>query len=487
MTFSNVNFGQSRSVSWIQNLGGSNEEEANSILPASDGGLLVSGYSYSNDGILSNNKGYQDGWLVKTNAEGYIEWQKNIGGDGADVIEKVKETKDGYIICGWSASTTSNFVTSNGLEDGFVAKINKSGDLIWKNSFGGTLMDKFFDIEILDNGDIVTVGYLMSPEVSLTNSSHKGQLDLWVVRLNANGSLIWQNSYGGSDDDFAYNITITKDKKLIIAGSTDSMDGQVGSTQGEWDCWLIQLDLNGNLEWSNKFGYSNNEEVIDLLEYNDSYYIIGSSNSSDRVNAHGSYDAWIVQTDLRGNYINDFSFGSNEIDLIYGAIATAEGIYISGESETNNSKDGWVMQLDGNGNVITSQLIGGSEADRINDIALKDNSLFIAGSSYSSDGDMLQNFGESDVLVAKLGSDKFSTPAEIKLFPNPAQDHITIVLDQIGIENIRIYNSLGQIVRSMNANNFFQEQLYISDWTPGVYTVEITSNNETIRSQFIKL
>lgn len=487
LTTSISTFGQNRSVSWIQNIGGSSEEEAKCILPTSDGGLLVSGYSYSNDGLLINNKGFQDGWLVKTNSEGYIEWQKNIGGDGADVIEEAKEVEDGYIVCGWSASTTSTFVTSNGLEDGFVAKINKTGSVIWKKSLGGTLMDKFFDIEILDNGDVVAVGYLMSPEVTLSHSTHKGQLDLWVVRFNSDGQLVWQNAYGGSDDDFAYNITRTKDNKLIIAGSSDSMDGAVGTTQGEWDCWLVQLNLNGDLEWSNKFGYGNNEEIIDLLEYNNSYYIIGNSNSSGRTDSHGHYDAWIVQTDLNGNYINDFSFGSSENDLIYGAVATANGIFISGQSESSHSTDGWIMQIDGNGSVITSQLIGGSEYDILRDIAVREDAIFITGTSFSSDGDMTQNFGESDILVAKLDDSKREIPQQIQIFPNPAADNITLVLDKIGIEKITIYNAMGQIVRTIVANNFFQEQVNISDWTPGVYTVEISSNNELIQSQFIKL
>lgn len=480
-------FAQERSMNWIQNLGGSEVEEATCVLPTSDGGLLVSGYSYSKDGLVSSNKGFQDGWLIKTNAEGYLEWEKNFGGDGGDVIEEVKEVKDGFVICGWSSSTTPDFVESKGLEDGFIAKTNKAGDIIWKRSFGGSLMDKLFDIEILDNGDIVAVGYLMSPEVTLASTVHKGLLDVWVIRLNAKGQLIWQNCYGGSDDDFAYNICKSADNNLIIAGSSDSMDGLVGITEGEWDGWLIQLDLNGQVEWSNKFGHEQNEIVNDLILYNNNYYIIGSSNSSNRPAAHGNYDAWIVQVDTRGNYINEFSFGSSGKDIVNSAVAAEDGIYISGESQSDDSGDGWLMQIDGNGEIIFSQLIGGSESDILRDIAIKDDNLFIAGSSYSSDGDMLQNFGESDLLLAKLGDDQLSESVELKLFPNPATDQITIVLDKIGIEQITIYNSLGQVVKSLTANDFFQEQISVSDWDNGIYTIQVLSNNDLVQQQFVKL
>ncbi len=479
--------GQEKQLDWIQNMGGSERDEATCIQPTSDGGLVVAGYTYSKDGLLTSNEGWQDGWLIKTNSEGHLEWQRRFGGNGADVIEEVVEIADGYVICGWSSSTVSNFVTSNGLEDGFVAKLNKSGDIIWKKSFGGTLMDKFFDLDILSNGDVAVVGYLMSPEVTLTNADHHGLLDIWVVKLSASGQLIWQKAYGGSDDDFAYNILRTEDDKLVIAGSTDSMDGQVGVTVGEWDCWLIKIDANGELEWKQKFGYSNNEEVSDLISYNKNYFVIGSSNSAERKDAHGNSDAWVLQVDHSGNIIGDYSYGSEEKDCVHSAIATPEGIYISGESEFNDSKDGWLMQIDGNGSILQSQYIGGSDYDLLNDITYRDNAIYITGSSYSSDGDMTQNFGESDALVAKLGTGNTPHDYNIKVFPNPASNHLTIVLDKIGIERVSIFNSVGQVVHSMNANNFFQEQIDVSAWTSGVYTIEVLSNNELVQTQFVKL
>lgn len=480
-------YGQKTQLSWIQNLGGSERDEATCIEPTSDNGLIVSGYTYSNDGLLSLNQGWQDGWLIKTNDEGYLEWQQNFGGDGSDVIEEVAEVNDGYIICGWSSSTTSNFVTSNGLEDGFIAKVNLSGNVVWKRSFGGTLMDKLFDIEILDNGDIFAVGYLMSREVQLNNCFHKGLLDIWVIKLNAKGQLIWQKSYGGSDDDFAYNITKTPSNNLIIAGSSDSMDGQVGTTNGEWDGWIIEIDQEGELIWTQKIGYSQNEVVNDLVYYNNNYYVIGSSNSIDRPKSRGNYDAWVVQLDESGNIIKDYSFGGPEKDIVRSATATPNGIFISGESESSLSLDGWLIQIDGTGSVLQSQYVGGSDYDLLNDITYKDNAIYVTGLSYSSDGDMSQNFGESDALIAKFGADIQENIHEIQVFPNPASEQVTIVLYQIGIEEVIIYNSMGQIVQTMVSSNFFQEQINVSSWAKGVYTIEALSHNELIRTQFVKL
>ncbi|CAG5083839.1 T9SS type A sorting domain-containing protein [Parvicella tangerina] len=478
---------QEKQVAWAQNLGGSDKDEAMCIEPTKDGGLIVAGYSYSNDGLLSANNGWQDGWLVKTNNEGYIEWQKNIGGNGADVIEEVVEVADGYIICGWSSSADNQFIQSKGLEDGFVAKVNTSGELLWKKSFGGKLMDKLFDLEVLDNGNIVAVGYLMSPEVTLNNSTHQGLLDIWVVKLTSSGQLLWQKCFGGSDDDFAYNIQKTDNNNLIIAGSSDSMDGLVGSTAGEWDCWVIKIDAEGQLLWSQKIGYEANEIVNDLVKYNNAYYVIGASNSSSRIDAHGNYDAWIVQLDPSGNIINDYSYGSAEQDLVNSATATPDGIFISGESASNDANDGWLIQIDGNGSILQSQYIGGSDYDILNDISFKDGALYLTGSSHSSDGDMSQNFGSGDALLAKLGTEKTENTSSIQVFPNPSSDQITIVLNKIGIEQVTIYNAMGQVITSIPANNFFQEQLDISSWANGIYTIETLSNNELIRTQFVKI
>jgi hypothetical protein len=476
---------QEKNLTWIQNLGGSDNEEANRLLPTNDGGILLSGYSYSNDGMLSGNNGWQDGWLIKTNANGHLEWQTTIGGNGADVIEAIEEVNDGYILAGWSSSTEVDFINSNGLEDGFIAKIDFKGNVQWIESFGGSSMDKLFDLEITEDGDIVAVGYLMSPNVSMTTYQHHGLLDLWVVKLDQDGQLIWQNTYGGSDDDFAYAITTMSDGTFAIAGSSDSMDGQVGGNNGEWDGWIINIDNDGKLLWSESFGHEGNDKIQEVIIYQNEIYAIGSSNSSSLPDHHGKYDAWVVHFSENGVLLDEFNYGSPGKDLIHGAISTPNGIYVTGESENGYSRDGWIIQLDGMGEVLSSQLVGGSEADVLYDITYKGDDIYLAGASASNDGDMNQNFGQTDALFAKLGGES-SVTDNIKAFPNPASNSITIVLDQIGIETITIYNALGQVTYSSMANNFFQEQVDITDWTPGYYTIEVKTNDEIRRTQFIK-
>lgn len=480
---------QEKSVAWLHNFGGSANEEALSVITANDGGNLISGYSYSEDGLVSGNNGWQDGWLLKTNAHGMIEWQKHYGGNGADVIESIKEVSNGYLIAGWSSSTGNDFIDSHGLEDGFISKLDQEGNVIWIESLGGSSMDKFFDIEINSKGEILALGYTLSNDHDISYNDPKGQLDIWLVKFSSKGQLIWQRNFGGSDDDFAYDLTIAKNDELLIAGSSNSIDGQLGgNNKGDWDFWILSVDDNGNLNWSNSYGYAGKDEAKSILVNNDNIFAIGSSNSSDRFDSHGSSDAWVLKLDLFGNYIEEYSFGSENMDLIHSSIIYDDHIILAGETKTNDRQDGWLLSLSFDGAVTSSQLIGGSEVDIINDLTINNGALIIAGTSSSHDGDMNQNFGKADVLAGSIGGiTQEIENGDILVFPNPATETVNLVLNQIGIEWVKIYNTSGQIIYSQNGNNFFQEQISVSEWPSGIYLVEALSHQNLIQKRFIKL
>lgn len=482
-------FGQDSEISWMHNFGGSENDEARSIITTKDGGNLVGGFSYSTDGLLTGNEGWQDGWVLKTNAQGLIEWQVSLGGNDADVIESVKEVKDGYVLAGWSASKDDQYIQSQGLEDGVVAKIDHYGNLVWINSLGGSSMDKFFDLEIMANGDLVALGYSLSSDGDLSNNDTHGQLDIWVVKFTSNGQLIWQKNLGGSDDDFAYDLVVSRNGDLLIAGTSGSIDGQInGSNKGEWDFWTICLSSEGDWLWNNSYGYSGSDEARVILESEDYIYVVGNSNSSDRMNSSGSYDAWLLQLDHEGNYINDFSYGGSSADQIHSALLIGDHIVLAGETKTGDRLDGWIVTCSTEGEILHSQLIGGSNVDIIYDIVMNGNAMIVAGSSNSSDGDISQNFGASDVLMGAIGGKISSyTDESILLFPNPATSMINIVLDQIGIEEVKIYSVSGQILYTRNGNNFFQEQIDISSWPSGVYLVETLSHSQLSQKRFVKL
>ncbi|MDR0665109.1 MAG: hypothetical protein LBF86_06275, partial [Helicobacteraceae bacterium] len=171
-----------------KSLGGSDYDYATSIQQTKDNGYTVAGYSYSNDGDVTENYGNYDFWIVKLNANGAIVWQKSLGGSNSDWATSIQQTKDnGYIIAGYSYSTDGNVTGHHGSTD---------------------------------------------------------NTDCWIVKLNANGAIEWQKSLGGSDYDYANSIQQTSDGGYIIAGSSYSTDGNVTDHHGSTnynDYWIVKL------------------------------------------------------------------------------------------------------------------------------------------------------------------------------------------------------------------------------------------------------
>jgi hypothetical protein len=115
------------SIEWQKSLGGTGEDQAYSIQQTNDGGYIIAGYTYSNDGDISNNIGFVDTWLVKLNSLGSIEWQKSYGGTGGDAAFSIKQTTDGgYIVAGCSESNDGDVSGHHGEGDFWVVKLSSS-------------------------------------------------------------------------------------------------------------------------------------------------------------------------------------------------------------------------------------------------------------------------------------------------------------------------------------------------------------------------
>jgi len=170
-------------ITWQKCLGGSSDEFARSVHQTSDGGYIVAGDTYSNNGDVSGNHGESDFWVVKLTSTGSLQWRKCLGGGNWDMAYSIQQTSDGgYIVAGMTES---------------------------------------------NNGDV---------------SGNHGDLDLWVVKLTSTGSLQWQKCFGGSSDDGAYSIQQTSDGGYVVAGGTESNNGDVSGNHGEYDLWVVKLD-----------------------------------------------------------------------------------------------------------------------------------------------------------------------------------------------------------------------------------------------------
>lgn len=179
--------------------------------------------------------------MVKLNATGNVEWQKTLGGsDYFDLAHSIQQTSDGgYIVAGESSSNDGDVTGNHGLRDFWIIKLNTTGDIEWQKCFGGSNDDEARSIQQTTDGGYIVAGNSLSDDGDVTEN-HGGR-DFWVVKLDSTGNIEWQKSYGGSNDDGAHFIRQTEDGGYIIAGNSESNDGDVTGNHGEGDFWIVKL------------------------------------------------------------------------------------------------------------------------------------------------------------------------------------------------------------------------------------------------------
>lgn len=332
-------------LQWQKTYGGTQNDRANDVIQTNDGGLAVLGFTASNDNDVNTNAGFDDYWLLKLDALGNLQWQKTFGYGGSDSGFSIKQTTDnGYILVGVLDVTASNGQGNSKVlnakhagGDYWAIKLDANGNEQWRKYFGGTFTDTPYDVIETNNNAFIIVGSSDSTDVDIKNN--KGTYDFWVVKISNEGTLIWEQSYGGSQIDEASAIAKTDDGNFLIVGDTRSDDTDITLNKGGADIWLIKIDPNGNLIWQKTLGGSDFDSARSLKKADNGYLIAGSSRSTDGdfTNNKGQNDALILKIDQDANIVWQHTIGGTEIDLAYNAIELQDGSVVGvGKSDSAN-------------------------------------------------------------------------------------------------------------------------------------------------------
>ncbi len=329
----------SGTVQWQKCFGGSNSDYSYSAIQTIDGGYLTGGLTYSNDGDVSGKHGGSDLWVVNLDPSGNLQWQKCLGGSLSDWAESVIQTRDGGYLAGGSTYSNDGNVSGNhGNSDGWIVKLDSLGNLQWQKCLGGSSSDWVNSvIQTTDGGYLVaTVAYSNDGNVS----GNHGQSDYWIVKIDENGNLIWQKCFGGSDNDLAESIIQTTDGGYLIGGMSSSQDGNVSGNHGSGDYWVVKLDGGGNLQWQKCFGGSSGDWAESVIQTADGGYLVGgfsASSDGDVSGNHGSGDYWVVKLDDEGNLQWQKCLGGSQFDYLYSLIQTTDRQYLTvGYTYSNN-------------------------------------------------------------------------------------------------------------------------------------------------------
>ncbi len=399
---------------WQKCLGGSYNDYARSIQQTSDGGYIVAGYTWSTDGDVSGKHGDSDYWVVKLDTIGDIEWQKCLGGSGLDYAFDIQQTSDGsYIVAGYTNSTDGDVTGKHEGDDYRVVKLDASGDLLWQKCLGGSEIEHAFSIQQASDGSYIVAGYTNSNDGNVTGNH--GDKDCWVVKLDASGDLLWQKCLGGSNSDAAWSIQTTSDGGYIVAGASNSTDGNVTGNHGDYDYWVVKLDTSGDLLWQKCLGGSDSDYARSIQQTSDGGYIVAGSsrsNDGDVSGNHGSADYLALKLDTSGDLLWQKCLGGSWYDYARSIQQTSDGGYIV--AGTSNSNDGdvtgnhgdydyWVVKLDASEEIVWQKCLGGSYYDSLRSIQqTSDGGYIVAGYSNSNNGDVSGNHGYLDYWVVKL-------------------------------------------------------------------------------------
>lgn len=359
-----LKFDATGELEWQKTYGGSGDDRGQTVIQTSDGGYAVTGYAQSADGDASSNKGFHDNWIIKLDATGNILWEKSFGFSGHDHSYDILETIDGGLFfSGFLDVTSSNgegatsksSLAAHGVGEFWGTKLTAAGELEWRNYYGGTNNDRAYGVVDGHDGGYVLAGFTESDDFDISNA--KGSYDFWVVKIDKNGNLEWEESLGGTGIDQAQDISKTKDGGYLVVGNTFSEDVQVTTNNGISDIWVVKIDEEGNLLWQQNYGGSGFDAAHSVKPSKDGGFLIaGNSKSFDG-------DA-------------DQNFGENDF---------------------------WVLKINQNGQLLWQQSIGGTGLDLAYDvIETFDNSILLVGETSSTDFPMVENKGGQDLVVLKL-------------------------------------------------------------------------------------
>ncbi len=481
------------SIQWQKSLGGSQYDAAGSIQQTNDGGYIVVGTTQSSDGDVSGQQGVVDVWALKLDSNGNILWQKTLGGSSVDVGNSMQLTSDGgLILAGFTISNNGDVSGNHGAADGWIVKLDSNGAVQWQKVLGGSLEDKAQSIRQTNDGGYIVAGYTASNDGDV--SDNHGGNDFWVLKLNSVGTLEWEKTLGGTWNDEAYSVRQTTDGGYVVGGATYSNDGDVSGNNGTIDYWVVKLTNTGTIEWQKALGGSGADDGRHVIQTTDGGYIVaGTEGSGDGqvTGSHGKTDGWVVKLNQTGDLQWQKTLGGSQEDALNAIQPTSDGgCVIAAFTQSSDGDvlgdnviaDIWVVKLNAMGDIQWGKTLGGTEFEYPADIQKTiDGGFVVAGSAESNDGDVTGNHGSNDLWVVKLSvlSSATSSPVALPLeiFPNPASQSISIKIptDESSI-TISISDLLGRIVSRQTISNtdLGSEKIDIAALADGVYFLTAT-------------
>lgn len=482
-------FSQAPNLQWQKSFGGSEFDVANAVVATSDGGIVFAGETNSAYGDTgANNNGKFNLWVVKVDASGAIQWQKPLGGTKNDKAYSVIETNDfGFIVTGFTSSNDNDVTLNKGNSDYWIIKFSASGVIEWQKTYGGSGSEEAYTIQQTEDSDYIIAGVTNSTDGDITDA--KGDQDYWIIKLNSSGDLIWQKIFGGTQTDQPSKLLVTNDGGCIVTGRTNSINGDVINPSSGYCGWILKLNNLGEIEWKKCF----ENAVMDIqhIPSLNQYVIIGYGQGLGG-------DSWIAKIDNFGTVIWQTIYGGSGYELARAVELTSDegfltcGVTYSSDGDITNYKgngDFWLVKFNNSGQLEWEKTFGGSSGDIPYAMTLSaSGEIILAGTTNSTDGDVTALIGKSDVWIVKLEAEtlqneKFNKDFSI-LYPNPVSNSLNLTFSNLNQQKqVLVFDINGKIV----VNKYQKSNtVAVDDLTKGIYFIKVITGNKTHEIRFIK-
>lgn len=474
-----VKHNQQGEVLWAKQANGSFLNETSAVTTDLEGNIYVAGYfgpfeiSFDQITLLNSNGNDREAFLVKYDPNGNVIWAK--AGDG--IIEQygrmgLAVDPDGNIILNGTFESPelvfdSVIITSliNSAENIFIVKFDSDGNSLWGKSSKGHLKDWGNDLDVDGEGNIVTTGYFNSETINfdgvvLTNSHFNNTADIYIVKYNPNGDIIWAKNGGGSMNDWGQGISVDIEDNIYILGQSRSselfFDGVVVPNPGNYfNIILTKYDSGGNFLWGKTFGGSGFDEAESIDTDNLGNVLISGTTSS----AFIAFDQVVLNS-------------ANQLPT---------PIYLKFDPQGNTI---W----GGGGNPESHGFANGICVDSYNNIAITG---YFVSESITFANQTLNLVENSDIFLLKLGkgvldvAEREQDFAQIIAVPNPSSGEFKIQTKDVNIKHFEIYNNLGQKVNFKMLKSQKSISIEMKNVSNGLYFLNITTNNSIITKKII--
>ncbi len=457
---------------WTRTYGGNEYDAGKSVVQTIDGGFIIAG------GTDSFGAGQRDVYIIKTNFTGDTLWTRTYGGTDSDYSNSVAQTVDGgYIIAG----TTHSF--GEGEVNIYLLKVDASGDTLWTRTYGGTGGESGLSAQETSDG-----GYIITGS---TSSYGEGYHDVYLIKTDSSGDTLWTKAYGGVDWEIGWSVQETSDGGYVIAGTTHSFG------EGDLDVYLLKTDANGDTLWTKTFGGAEADRAYSITQTAEDGYLIAGITRSFGVD---ETDVYLIKTDASGDSLWTRTYGGIGYDVGLSIRQTSDVRFIiTGftNSFSEDNSDIYVIKIDADGDTLWTKTYGGAENDQGFSVTqTADGGYLVAGATRSF------GQGNYDVYLIRLTADQTdmedrdALPIIFSLdqnYPNPFNVSTIILysLPEATDVTIEIYNILGQQVAIL-FDGFQQagEHTIVwdaSDYPSGVYFVRLETTEKSTHIKMVLL